>query len=261
MNVELSATELEVCWKQLQPAELPVVLDVPVLGHTDTQRRQLVTDTLDGLRARGLFGPRGVHSDLADILITLAECRWAVEAWLLLDRPVRALAACRGEVGAVATLEREQVRRTSCPPHFLLAELVRLPGLKAGPGYSVTVRAENLDAAATLAGHDMPRLAEELIRRGERGDDAHELARMCAQHRHLGQFGVLVRDHLGRQSPGRRVVGLHATPAGWYSQLRRIGHGGTFVTITPASPAVVTAQVRDLLTETRHLTREWRYEL
>ncbi|HEU0128297.1 MAG TPA: ESX secretion-associated protein EspG, partial [Pseudonocardiaceae bacterium] len=149
--------------------------------------------------------------------------------------------------------ERDRVLLTSCPPQFLLDELVRLPGLRAGPGHSVTVRAENLDAATMLAGQDMPRLAEELIRRGERYHDAHALARICAQHGHLGQFGVLVRDHLGQQSAGRRVVGLHATPAGWYSQLRRAGHGGTFVTITPASPAVVTAQVRDLLTETRQL--------
>ncbi len=133
----------------LQLNELPVVIDVPTLGRTDTERRQLVAHTLDGLRERRLFGDRGVDPDLTDLLVTLA--------------------------------------------------------------------------------------------------------RMCARHGQLGQFGALVRDHLGRQRSGRRVIGLHATPDGWYSQLRRIGHGGTFVTVTPASQDVVTTPLRELITETRQL--------
>lgn len=253
MSVELSATEIEVCWKRLQLDELPVVIDVPTLGRTDTERRQLIAHTLDGLRERRLFGDRGVDPGLTDLLVTLARHHWAVEAWLLLDRPVRALAACRGEVGALATLDGNRVRLTPCSPHYLFDELVRLAGLTAGPGRSVTVRAENLDAAL-VAGRDMQRLAEELTYRGERYDDAQALARMCARHGRLGQFGALVRDHLGRQRSGRRVIGLHATPDGWYSQLRRTGHGGTFVTVTPASQDVVTTQLRELITETRRLT-------
>lgn len=253
MNVELSATEIEVCWKQLKLDELPVVLDVPALGGTEGERRQVVAHALDGLRERHLLDQRGFDPDLTGMLVTLARHRWAAEAWLLLDRPVRALAACRGEVGAVAVLERDRCRLTSCSPHYLIDELVRLAGLNAGPGRSVTVRAENLDAAARVAGRDMRLLADLLIRHGERHDDAQALAQMCTQHRELGQFGALIRDQLGRQSAGRRVIGLHATPDGWYSQLRRPGHGGTFVTVTPASPAVVTAQLRELLTETRRL--------
>lgn len=253
MNVELSATELEVCWKELPLDELPVVLDVPVRGSTEAERRRIVAATLDGLRARRLIGPRGVDPDLAAMLGTLARHRWATEAWLLLDRPVRALAACLGEAGALAVLEGDRCRLRSCSPHSLLDELVRLAGLSAGPGHSVTVRAENLDAAARAAGQDMRRLAELLTRHGERHDDAQALAGMCTPHRALGQFGALVRDQLGRQSPGRRVVGLHATPKGWYSQLRRTDQGGTFVTVTPASPEVVITQLRELLTETRRL--------
>lgn len=253
MSVELSATEVEVCWKQLELDELPVVIDVPALGRTDSERRQLVAQTLDGLRQRRIVGQHGVDPDLADILGTLARHRWAVEAWLLLERPVRALAACRGEIGAMAVLEGDRMRLASCPPHSLLHEVIQLVRPAAGPGRSVTVRAENLDAAARVAGRDMQRVAEELSRRGERHDDAQALAQMCAQHNRLGQLGVLVRDRLGRQTPGRRVVGLHATPDGWYSQLRHTGHGGTFVTVTPASPAVVLSQLRDLLDETRKL--------
>ncbi|MGH3794811.1 MAG: ESX secretion-associated protein EspG [Pseudonocardiaceae bacterium] len=253
MNIELSAAEIEVCWKQLQLDDMPVVIDGPPLGRTDTERRRLVASTLDGLRARHLFGARGVDVDLAGVLLTLARPRWAIEAWLLLDRPVRALGACRGRFGAVAILERDRVRLASCPPHSLLDEMVRLVRPTAGPGRSATVRAENLDAADRVAGRDMQRLAKELTRRGERHDNARALARMCARHSRLGQFGVLVRDHLGRQNPGPRVVGLHATPDGWYSQLRRPGRGGTFVTVTPASPDLVTTQLRDLLDETRQL--------
>ncbi|HEU0129207.1 MAG TPA: ESX secretion-associated protein EspG, partial [Pseudonocardiaceae bacterium] len=102
MNVELSAIEIEVCWKQLQLADMPVVLDVPTLGRTAAERRQLVAGALEGLRARRLVGRHGVDPNLADLLVTLARYRWAGEAWLLLDHPVRALAACRGEVGALA---------------------------------------------------------------------------------------------------------------------------------------------------------------
>ncbi|MGH4002455.1 MAG: ESX secretion-associated protein EspG [Pseudonocardiaceae bacterium] len=254
MSIELSATEIEVCWKQLQLNELPVVIDVPTLGRTDTERRQLVTDTLEGLRERRLFGERGVDPDLTDLLVTLARHHWAVEAWLLLDRPVRALAACRGELGTLATLDGNRVRLAPCSPHHLFDELIRLAGLTAGPGRSVTVRAEHLDAVAQAAGGDMRWLAEELTHRGERYDDAQALARMCARHDRLGQFGALARDHFGRQRSGRRVIGLHATPDGWYSQLRRTGQGGTFVTVTPANQHVVTTQLRELITETRQLT-------
>ncbi|MGH3916588.1 MAG: ESX secretion-associated protein EspG [Pseudonocardiaceae bacterium] len=253
MNIELSATEIEVCWKQLQLDELPIVLDVPLLGGTDAERRQIVTHTLDGLRERRLLDQRGFDPDLADMLATLARHRWAAEAWLLLNRPVRALAACRGEAATLAVLDGDRCQLTTCSPHSVLDELIRLAGLHAGPGRSVTVRAENLDAAARLAMGDMHLLAKLLIRHGEREDDAQVLAQMCTKHRELGQFGVLVRDQLGRQSSGRRVIGLHATPEGWYSQLRRAGHGGTFVTITPANPAVVATQLRELLTETRRL--------
>jgi len=253
VNVELSATEIEVCWKQLGLDELPIVLDVPVLGRTDAERRQVVTHTLDGLRERRLFDQCGLDPDVVGLLVTLARHRWAAEAWLLLDRPVRALAACRGEAASLAVLDGDRCRLTSCSPHSLLGELVRLVGLTAGQGRSVTVRAENLDAAAQVALGDMGLLAELLIRHGERPDDAETLARMCTRHRELGQFGALVRDPLGRQSSSRRVIGLHATADGWYSQLRRAGHGGTFVTVTPASTEVVTTQLRDLLTETRRL--------
>ena len=257
MSIELSATEIRVCWKHLQLDELPVVIDVPPLGRTEPERRQLVAQALDGLRGRGLLGDQGIDPDLAELLITLARYHWAVEAWLLLDRPVRALGACHDDAGALAILQGNRLRLASCSAHSLLDELVRVAGLSAGPGRSVTVRAENLDAAALAAGQDMRRLADELIRRGERYADAHELTRMCAQHDRLGQLGALVRDHLGRQCSGRRVVGLHSTPAGWYSQLRRIGPGGTFVTVTPASPDVVTTQLRDLLTETREAAERW----
>ncbi|MGH3885088.1 MAG: ESX secretion-associated protein EspG, partial [Pseudonocardiaceae bacterium] len=47
MSIELSATEIEVCWKQLQLNELPVVIDVRTLGRTDTERRRLVAHTLE----------------------------------------------------------------------------------------------------------------------------------------------------------------------------------------------------------------------
>jgi len=251
VSIELSATEIRVCWQHLQLDELPVVIDVPTLGRTESERRLLVAQAFDGLRDRGLLGDQGIDPDLAELLVTLARYQWAVEAWLLLDRPVRALAACHDKVGALAILQGNRLRLTSCSAHSLLDELVRVAGLTAGPGRSVTVRAENLDAAALAAGQDMRRLADELIRLGERYSDAHELTRMCAQHNRLGQLGALVRDHLGRQCSGRRVVGLHSTPGGWYSQLRRISPGGTFVTVTPASPDVVTTQLRDLLTETR----------
>lgn len=253
MNVELSATEVEVCWKQLKLDELPIVLDVPTLGGTDAERRQIVAQTLDGLHQRRLLDQRGLDPDLAGMLVTLARHRWAAEAWLLLGRPVRALAACRGEVATLAVLDGDRCRLTSCSPHSVLDELVRLAGLRAGPGRSVTVRAENLDVAAQVALGDMHLLAELLTRHGERHDDAQALARMCTKHRELGQFGALVRDRFGRQSSSRRVIGLHATAEGWYSQLRRAGHGGTFVTVTPASPEVVTTQLRELLTETRRL--------
>lgn len=249
----LTALELEVCWELLELGDLPAVLDVPVTGRTEQERRRVVAEVLDGLRARRLADHRGMDRALADLLAMVARYDWGAEAWLALDRPVRAMAAHAGRGGAVAVVDFDRVELWECSEASLLDQLVRIAGITPGPGSAVSVRGEQLDAAVHAAGTSMWRLSEELTRLGTRYDDARTLAQMCAGHARLAQFGVLVCDPGGRRAPGNRVIGLHATPAGWYFQLRSREHGGEFVTVGPARHTLVVTQLRELLTETRQL--------
>ncbi len=253
LQYELSALEFEVCWELAHVGEPPAILNVPFTGRTDTERRQVVASVIERLRPRGLADRRGLDRDLADLLAVFTHYTWAAEAWLALDRPVRAMAAQAGLGGAVALIDGDRVELRECSEQGLLEALVGVPGIVAGPGTPVQLCADNLDVAVRAAGRDMQRLARELASLGVHTDDANCLVRMCEGHEKLAQFGVLVRGRTGRRTPGERVIGLHATQVGWYLQLRRHRAGRETVTVGPAQPADVVAQLRSLLAETREV--------
>lgn len=245
----LSATEFEVLWELLALPERPVVLDVPTRGGTDQERHHVVAQATESLRAKRLLDVRGPDADLEALCALLARPGWAVDAWLRLDRPVRAQAAASGERATLAVVDGERVTLVPSSRYRVIDGLVGMIGINPGPGASVSVPADDLDAAAAASRGDTRRLIDELRRRGARYDDADLLARMCPEHTHTVQFSVAVHHRTAGRSRGRRVIGLHATAAGWYLQVRRCG----YVTVTPASAAKVSEQLNDLVGETTDL--------
>ncbi|MGH4024104.1 MAG: ESX secretion-associated protein EspG, partial [Pseudonocardiaceae bacterium] len=73
-----------------------------------------------------------------------------------------------------------------------------------------------------------------------------------------GQFGAeAVGPQGGARHRAHRVVAFHDTPEGRYLQLRRTGYGGgpEWSTVTPCSPAQLSAQIQELLDEVRAARR------
>lgn len=250
-GTRLAATEFEVVWGLLGLGERPVAIDVPFRGGTPDERRRVVQEVEDELRSRGQWRGRGLDPDLVARLALLARPSWSVDAWLAIDRPVRAMGAVAGDRAAIGVVDGDEVTVGAASSYGVVDRLVALAGITPGPGESVSVPAEVLDAAAAAAEGDMNALAGSLRRQGEPADRAQLLARMCRDHHAFAQFGVTVHDPTEGRVRGRRVVALHATEQGWYLQIRRGGH----VTVTPASAAQVSAQITELVGDTHRLVR------
>ncbi|GGM65503.1 ESX secretion-associated protein EspG [Longimycelium tulufanense] len=239
--IALSTVEFEVCWERLHLGEPPYVLEVPSPGRTHEERQQIVESVLDGLRYRGLADGHWFHPDLVERMELLADCSWAVDARLIADRMIRARGAVAGRRGVLAVIDEETVTLSALPDHLVLGEVVALAGdAPVGRSTSASVRAATLDAAAEVSA-DARSLAENLIREGERPDDARALAHMLSGVGFRGQFSVVVGN---RRGPW--VVGFHNTPESRHLQLRRNG----WVTIAPVSGQQLVRHVRELLDAT-----------
>jgi hypothetical protein len=252
-SVRLSTVEFEVCWDTLGLGELPHVLDLPSPGGTVDERRRIVRDVHDGLRARGLANEQGLHPDLAGLFAVLNRYSWAVDARLVLDRPVRALGAQAGRIGVLALVDETErsVLVYSVPADAVLGELVaHLPELPAPARRveSVRVPADVLDAAlAEVGGADPMALADELLCRGERPATAHGVAYLAEGTGWQGQFGVTVTDGFGRRRRGTEVIGFHDIATARIMHLRRAG----WVTLTPVGHEHLIRALRELLDDSR----------
>ncbi|HEX9335502.1 MAG TPA: ESX secretion-associated protein EspG, partial [Pseudonocardiaceae bacterium] len=134
-------------------------------------------------------------------------------------------------------------------PGLAREALVALPQVPAGPGESITVRATDLDAAATSA-TDADGFEAALCRRGLPPRDASTLRRMFGNVRRQGQFGASARTRRGHRRRAPHVVGFFDTDAGRYLQLRRTtADGDAWSTISPADTRMLTAQLTDLLAD------------
>lgn len=252
----LSHTEFDICREILRIEEFPVVLRLPSPGDTPEQRRRIVRSGLDGLRCRGLADDRGLDPGLAGLLQVLARPAAMVDARILGSGTRRfALAGVRGETAAVAVLDADGVRISEAGGYRLATEVATVAGpATAGPGESVSVPAETLLSVGAQAGADPRRLAGALVRAGVDERAAALLARMCDGIGSRGQFGAeVVPPQGGARHRAGRVVAFHDTPQGRYLQLRRPGYGGgpDWATVTPCSPAQLSAQIGELLEEVR----------
>lgn len=250
--VRLSALEFDVLTEHLELTRVPLVLRVPSPGRTHQERAELVEGVWRQLAARGLGDRRDLDPRLHRWLRLLTTPLSEVDGRAWFDRSVRLFAAADTADDAVLVVkEGEHLAFRPAAPSGLAREAVSvLPPAGAGPGRSVTVRSEDLDAAAAETGGDAEALEHRLRARGVRPDDAEALTAMVREAGARGQFGAAARDRLGRRVRAGRVVAFFDTPHGRYAQLRRDSPSGeAWSTIAPADTRRMIAHVEELRAE------------
>lgn len=252
--LELSATEFEVVWASFGLGDLPLIFRVRVAreGQTDDERARHVRETVEGMRARGLFTDDGPHHDLADAVAILASPEWLVDARLETNRSLCALGAAAMGRSAIAVLEGDTVTILLGTAFGLVDDMAALAAdHPPGPGASINLSWQVLVDAATAAGDPDPQRVEDaLVERGVGANEARMLGRLSGGLVGSGQYGVEVADRDAGLRRAPRVVGFVDTPDGRWAQLRTAGLGGTeWVTFTPATPHRIAAMITDVLAE------------
>lgn len=233
--ITLSALEFDVLWEHLRLPPMPVVFAVPSPGSTEGERARLVRQAWDGIEARGLGRPVGLHPQLAGYLQLISRPEVEVDARLWVGGETRVLAAAAAGQAVLVTLTGQRLTfRQASPeglPHAVLGELPEQP---AGPGLSVTLPSADFEAAAQLAGESRERFALELSERGVRQGDVDTLVEMISDVTGQGQFGAAARDRFGRRHRADRAVSFFDTGAGRYMHVKRAEPGmPPWTTISP----------------------------
>lgn len=250
-GAQLSALEFDVLNEHLALDTVPLVLRVDSPGRTRQERAELTAAAWDSLGARGLVDARGPVVEIERALRLLARPDREVDARIWSGSSARVLAAARDSpADAVLVVKRgDALALRSAAPSGLAREAASvLPGRPAGSGRSVSIPSAALDEAASAAGDDVSRLPQELQRRGVRGDDAQELARMVSAPTTTGQFGAAARNRSARRVRAGHVVGFFDTAQGRYLQLRRRSPSGQpWSTVAPVDERKLIGQVDEML--------------
>lgn len=248
--VTLSAVEFDVLWEHLRLEPMPLVLKVPSPGRTYTERRELTAQVWQNLEARGLGRPVGLDPRLDRLLRLLEKPEREVDGRFGATRGVRLLMAATGDDAVFAVLSKHGLALSEAPATGLAQQALSvLPAVGAGPGGSVTLRADDVDAAGRDAA--TPEAFEVALReRGVRSADAALMRAMITQVRRQGQFGASARSRRSHRHRAPYVVGFFDTTGGRYLQLRRRSSDGeVWSTISPADNRLLTRQLSDLLAE------------
>jgi hypothetical protein len=246
--ITISALEFDVLWEHLRLAEMPLVLRVPSPGRTYTERRGLIAQAWQSLADRGLGRQLSVADRLAQLLRLLEYPDREIDGRFGTTKGVRLLVAATGDDAVFALLTKHGLTLSEIPVTGLAREaLAALPPVPAGPGESITMRAEDLDAAAASA--TSPEAFElALCRRGLPTRDAGVLRTMLGDVRRQGQFGAAARNRWGHRRRAPHVIGFFDTVAGRYLQLRQTAPDGVaWSTISPADTRMLVNQLSDLL--------------
>lgn len=253
-TVELSHEEYRTAWHALGLGKRHWNLDLPGLPElTEEQRRIRAGHALDGLRARGLAGQRGVVPVLEEALRVLARPAREINGWVRTGTTqVRLLAGSRGELGVLAVLDTHRlVVSTGAASGLGMAVAQLLPDRPAGPGSSVSVYSELLarpvrDGRPGLTGEQ---LENRLIRGGTKPADARSFAAMMRGPKPGGgKFGAARRDRTGKRYAARTPLVYLATERGGYTlQPLRGPDGATWTTLAPATLAQVAQRVGRLI--------------
>ncbi|RRO12776.1 ESX secretion-associated protein EspG [Saccharopolyspora rhizosphaerae] len=252
-RISLSALEFDVLVEHLRIDHVPLVLKVPSPGRTHSERAELVASAWRRLSRRGLVSGGELDEGLDRALHLITDPAREVDGRCWAQRSVRVLAAAeKGGEHAVLAVKDEDVLTFSPASASGLprAAVSPLPDVPAGPGRSVSVPSDALDAAAEEVGEAVERLPAALQRRGVRSDDAEALAEMVAGAATRGQFGVAARDRHGRRTRAERVIGFFDTALGRYVQSRTTSASGqAWSTIAPVNDRRLIGRLDELLAE------------
>ncbi|MEB3368120.1 ESX secretion-associated protein EspG [Saccharopolyspora mangrovi] len=252
-RIGLSALEFDVLAEHLRLDRVPLVLKVPSPGNTHTERAELVSSAWRALSNRGLISAGELDSELERMLRVIAEPDREIDGRSWFQRSVRVLAAAGndGEHAVLVVKDRDHLTFSPVSAAGLpRAAISPLPELPPGPGRSVSVPSEALDAAAADVGDKVEQLPGALQRRGVRHDDAEVLAEMVAGAVAQGQFGAAARDRWGKRERAERVVGFFDTALGRYTQSRTASPSGeAWSTIAPVDTRRLIGHLEELLTE------------
>lgn len=252
-RTSLSALEFDVLIEHLRLDQVPLVLKVPSPGKTHAERAKLVASAWRALSNRGLISGGALDADLEWMLRLIAEPGREVDGRCWSQRSVRVLAAAEndGERAVLAVKDGDFLTFSPASAAGLPRAVVSsLPETPPGPGRSVSVPSDALDAAAADVGDKVEQLPAALQRRGVRTDDAEALAQMVAGAAAQGQFGAAARDRYGKRERAERVVGFFDTALGRYAQLRTTSPAGeAWSTVAPVDDRRLIGHLEELLTE------------
>jgi hypothetical protein len=235
--IRISASAFDILWQDLGLSRAPVPLDLRSVGGTEQERADIREAVYQNLAERGLCTAGRVDPALVSRLETLAEAEVYVECEALpaLDDevPLRAVAATGAKRAVLAAQPSRTIGLSAIRDTEVCSAVVGLlPPFEAGPGFGVSV-----PESAVGGGAVSEAVSKQL-----------EEIRAIQARRVLGagQFSVRVREG-GRV---RRVGGVSwfTTDAGAYCGTVAPGRGGqSWLTLTPADPARLTARLADLL--------------
>lgn len=238
----LTAVEFDVLWERLGLGPTPVVLRLESPGRTLAERRAVRAAGWHALRVRGLAGPAGPDPELARLLHLLARPVEQLELRAWWGRSVRALAAGRPGVGALAVRQDATVTLTPCGslPSALIG---LLPSARPGPGRASTAPSEALAAAAAAAD-----VRDALVSRDVPAVEAGLLARMLHGAERRTQIVALGVDRWGVPRRAGGALGILDGPQGRYLITRRTGEDGVeWTTIAPTDHRRMRHRLAELL--------------
>jgi hypothetical protein len=250
-TVVLSTLEFDVLWERERLPRKHEALGVPSPGKTQSERAQLVAETLDGLKHRGLSDGERATPELADQLALLARPQVGIDSWVFTDHRISSLAVLSGTSALLAAIDGPEVWLIPARETGLAEAAVSVAGeVTPGPGYSVSLPTDLLMVADKEAKGDERELATALMRKGIAASSAKTLAGMVGGMGLRGQFGAtkLLRDQ--RVVRADRVVAFHDTDRGRYAYLAKPNNDGRmWSTITPADNQRLVTCVEELLDE------------
>jgi hypothetical protein len=251
-SIVLSTLEFEVLWEAERLPPRHVALDVPSPGMTHSERTELIEQAWTSMADRGLARGRQASSELVDMLNLFAHPKVSIDAWVWMDREIRAQAVSIGSQALLGVIDEGEVWLIPARSSSLAEAAVSVAGeLGPGVGQSISLPHDTLRAADADAKGDPKTLVTALEDRHIPLWQAQELSGMLLGQEARGQFGV---ERTGRDGTSRRadrVIAFYDTDAGRYLfQVNRNRDGRDWATVAPTDNALLVQRVEELIDET-----------
>jgi ESX secretion-associated protein EspG len=248
--VRLSHVEFDIGWELLGLGDCPYPFTVPRFGETVDERAALRMRVLGSLTERGLADGYELRPPLSDLLTMLVRNTFTIDGQLSAGRPLRVLAAARGERGVLAVQSDDEVRLEPVRGTSVVGAVVALlPDEKPGPGGSVSLpRALFSTAAEAYANSGYLGFETALRNGGVVGRDLRGLFTLVESGRHGGgQLAANTVDGVGRRTP-TPVLNWFDTEAGRYlvyAERRRDGE--EWLTCAPGDSSRIAHRLTELV--------------